>query len=607
MDLNIIIMFLVLLTTIGLFVFEVFSIDKIAFLIIVSLILLGLVTPEEGVSGFSNSATIAVLALMILAIAMEENGVIHWLTSSMGKIKSMPIYVIAPIFMFVTAAISAFISTTAVVIVFIKIVNQLSEKYKIPQSKLLLPISFAGILGGSCTLMGTSTNLIVNSVAKNLGAEKIGFFEFSLLGITFLCISIVFITLTLRWLPWDNTKNLSTDYEIDDYITKVRINPDSDLIGKKIQDSFLFENSNISLLQIIRGNLIHNSPGKYITLKENDELLLMCNIESLEHIEKSNNLSVHDEKSKDEIDIESNETKTKTTTVLDENVFVELLMLPGAALLGKTLGNIRSFMIKGAIPLAIKKRKTLVNIKERMIRSRKNHLVLKVGDRLLVEISKEELPALQSMENVVLLQEYNMNNKNSDFKKYFSLGVLILVITLAATGLFSIMVSALTGVSILLVTKNLDLNVVYKKVNWQIFFLLAGMIPLGFAMHNTGADMWISEKLLFFLGGQQNYIIIGTLFLVTMLLSGVVSNNATAIIMTPIAISLAQGMHLDFKPFILTIMFASNFSFFTPMGYQTNTLIYGIGNYNFKHFLLIGGILSIVLWLLATFFLTQMI
>lgn len=605
MDWNIILMFLVLLITIGLFVFEVFSIDKIAFLIIVSLILLGLVTPEEGVSGFSNSATIAVLALMILAIAMEENGVINWLTLSMGKIKSMPIYIIAPIFMFVTAGISAFISTTAVVIVFIKIVNQLSEKYKIPQSKLLLPISFAGILGGSCTLMGTSTNLIVNSVAKNLGAETIGFFEFSILGIIFLCVSIVFITLTLGWLPWDNTKNLSNDYEINDFISKVRINPGSQLVGKKIQESFLFENDKLSLLQIIRNNRIHNSPGKYITLKENDELLVMCNIDNLALIKASDDLCVCDERGLETFNQQNK--KVKEFTELDENVFVELLMLPGAILLGKTLGNLRSYMLQDAIPLAIKKRKTLINIKERMVRSSTNPLVLKAGDRLLVEISKTKLPALQSMENVVVLQEYDTTNKKSDFKKYFSLAVLILVISLAATGLLSIMVSALTGVSILLLTKSLDLNTVYKKVNWQIFFLLAGMMPLGFAMHNTGTDVWISEKLLDFLAGQPHYIIIATLFLITMLLSGVVSNNATAIIMTPIAISVAHGMNLDFKPFILTIMFAANFSFFTPMGYQTNTIIYGIGNYNFKHFLLIGGILSIILWLLATFFLTNML
>lgn len=607
MDWNIILMFLVLLTTIVLFVFEVFSIDKIAFLIIVSLILLGLVTPEEGVSGFSNSATIAVLALMILAIAMEENGVIHWLTSGMGKIKSWPIYIMAPVFMFVTASISAFISTTAVVVVFIKIVKQLSEKYNIPESKLLLPISFAGILGGSCTLMGTTTNLIVNAVALNLGAEKLGFFEFSVLGITFLCISIVFITLTLPWLPWDDSKKLSLYYEIDDYITKVRINSDSQLIGKSIEAGLLFENLNVSLLQIIRDNLILNSPGKYITLKEDDELLLMCNIENLERIKKSNNLSVHNDENQDEIDYQVEKSKDNIASELDEIIFVELLILPGAALLGKTLSSLRSFMLQGAIPLAIKKRKTFISIKEKILKKSVNQIFLKVGDRLLVEISKGELPALQSMENVVLLQEYDTSDKISNFKKYFSLSVLILVIGLAATSLLTIMVSALTGIGLLLVTRNLDLKTVYKKLNWQIFFLLAGMIPLGSAMHNTGADIWFSEKLLFFLEGQHDYVIIGSLFLVTMLLSGVMSNNATAIIMTPIAISLAQGLNLDFKPFILTIMFASNFSFFTPMGYQTNTLIYGIGNYNFKHFLLIGGMLSIILWLLATFLLVKLI
>ncbi|MBP0903692.1 SLC13 family permease [Mariniflexile gromovii] len=607
MEGEIILMFSVLLVTIVLFVFEIFPIDKIAFFIIVSLILLGLVTPEEGISGFSNPATIAVLSLMILAIAMEENGVIHWLTSGMGKVKSLPIYIIAPFFMFVTAGISAFISTTAVVVVFIKIINQLSEKYKIPQSKLLLPISFAGILGGSCTLMGTSTNLIVSAVAKNLGAEKLGFFEFSLLGIIFLTVSIVYITITLRWLPWDKAQSLSKDYEIDNYITKVHINPDSNLVGKKIQETFLFENPDISFLQLIRDNRIHNSPGKYITFKENDELLLMCDLENLSRIKTSENLSVYEEKKFNELQDEVKDKITTESSELDEKVFVELLMLPGAALLGKTLGSLRSFMSQDVIPLAIKKRKTLTNLKDRTVRSSMNRLSLKSGDRLLVETSKEKFPILQTMENVVILQEFDNVNRKSKFKRYFSLSVLLLVILLAATGILSIMVSALTGVCLLLITKNLDLNTVYKKVNWQIFFLLAGMIPLGFAMHNTGTDMWVSEKLLGFLGGQPNHIIIGTLFFVTMVLSGVVSNNATAIIMTPIAISVAQGMNLDFKPFILAVMFAANFSFFTPVGYQTNTLVYGIGNYRFKHFLFIGGMLSLILWVLATFLLTKML
>ena len=605
MELEIILMFVVLLVTILFFVFEVFPVDKIAFFIIISLILLGLVSPEEGISGFSNGATIAVLALMILAIAMEENGVIHWLTSGMGKIKALPLLIMAPIFMFVTASISAFISTTAVVIVFIKMIHQLSEKYNIPQSKLLLPISFAGILGGSCTLMGTSTNLIVNSVSTNLGAEKLGFFEFSFLGIIFLVIAVVYLTVTLRWLPWSTNTNLNQDYKIDSYITKVRINPDSELVGKKIIDSFLYNNPEVSLLKLTRNYQVHSSPGKYITLKADDELLLMCNLENLARINTSENLSIVEEPSTEKDDTVAGENEKPQD--MEQRVFVELLMLPGASLLGKTLGSLRSFMMQDAIPIAIKKRKTLVNSEERMVRSNKNRLKLKTGDRLLIEISKEKLYTLEDMENVVILQEFDGVQGVSKFKTYFSLGVLIVVIGLAATGLLSILVSALTGVSLLLLTKNLDLNTVYKKVNWQIFFLLAGMIPLGVAMHNTGADMWISEKLLYLLSGLPHYAIIGTLFLVTMLISGVVSNNATAVIMTPIAISVAQGMNLEFKPFILAIMFAANFSFFTPVGYQTNTLVYAIGNYKFKHFLVIGGFLSLILWLTATFLLTKML
>lgn len=606
MSLEIILMFTVLLLTVVLFMFEIFPMDKIAFFIIVLLILLGLVTPEEGISGFSNSATIAVLALMILAIAMEENGVISWLTSGMSKVKSLPVFVMAPIFMFVAAGISAFISTTAVVIVFIKMINQLSEKYQIPQSKLLLPISFAGILGGSCTLMGTSTNLIVNSVSKNLGAEKLGFFEFTELGLIFLGIAIVYLTLTLRWLPWGKKQNLNKDYEIENYITSVRVTPNSKLVGKRIDDSFLHDNPEVSLLRLTRNNHAHNSPGKYITLKAGDELLLMCDLQNLSRISKSENMSIIHEK--EHLNKQQDKTGANTSEIeLEEMIFVELLMLPGASLLGKTLGNLRDFMIQDAIPIAIKKRKTLVNVNERMIHSSKDKLTLKAGDRLLVEISKEKLYALETMENVVVLQQLDKIDKTSKTKRYFTFSVLLLVIALAASGLLSIMVSSLTGICLLLVTKNLNLNTVYKKVNWQIFFLLAGMIPLGVAMHNTGTDMWISEKLLGFLHNQPNNIIIGTLFLVTMIMSGVVSNNATAIIMTPIAISLAHGMGLDFKPFILAVMFAANFSFFTPVGYQTNALIYGIGNYRFQHFLFIGGVLSLILWIVATFLLTKML
>lgn len=605
MSTEIILVFVILVITMVLFAFEIFTVDKIAFFIIVSLVLCNLVSPKEAISGFSNSATIAVLALMILAIAMEENGVINWLTSSMSRIRFLPLYFMAPIFMIVTAGISAFISTTAVVIVFIKIINQLSEKYKISQSKLLLPISFAGILGGSCTLMGTSTNLLVNVVATDLGATKLGFFEFSMLGLIFLTISVIYLTITIRWLPWDKQKNFSEDYKIDNYITQITINKDSDLIGKTIGETFFYNKNGISLLKLTRNKNVLSLPGKHTALKQDDKLLITTDLENLTKLNNSENLTIYQEKfHQDKVEYDHNKgEKTKDS----DTIFVELLMLPGASLLGKKLGVLYRYITNYAVPIAIKKHITYNKFKKRLFyNSNKNNVVLEVGDRLLVKVGRENIQSLEIIENIVILKELEPLDDSKPFKKYFSLFVLLGVITLAASGLLTILVSSLVGVTVLLLTNNLDLNNVYKKVNWQIFFLLAGMIPLGIAMHNSGADMWISEKLLGFLSGQSEVIIIGTLFLATMIMSGVISNNATAIIMTPIAISLAQGLNMDFKAFILAIMFAANFSFFTPVGYQTNTLIYGIGNYKFKHFFLIGGLLSLILWIVATLLLTKL-
>src|SRR5690554_415579 len=238
MTTEIILVFSILLLTIVLFAFEVFSVDKIAFLIIASLSLTGLITPEQAISGFSNSATITVLSLMIIALALEDNGVIATLARFLKNLHILPLFLLLPVFMFITGGISAFINTTAVVIVFIKIISELAKRFNLPQAKLLLPISFAGILGGSCTLMGTSTNLIVNSVAKDLGAEQFSFFEFTWQGTIFLLIGIIVITFASRWLPSDAKENLKEAYDLNNFITTVEINRDSDLIDKKIEDTF---------------------------------------------------------------------------------------------------------------------------------------------------------------------------------------------------------------------------------------------------------------------------------------------------------------------------------------------------------------------------------
>ncbi|MDP2685685.1 MAG: SLC13 family permease [Aequorivita sp.] len=604
---EIILVFSILLVTIILFAFEVFSVDKIAMLIIASLALTGLVEPEDAISGFSNTATITVLSLMIIALALEDNGVIASLARLLKNLHILPLFLLLPIFMFITGGISAFINTTAVVIVFIKIISELSKRFNLPQAKLLLPISFAGILGGSCTLMGTSTNLIVNSIAKDLGAEKFSFFEFSFFGLIFLIVGIIVVTIASRWLPNDSKENLQEAYDLENYVTTVVINKGSKLIDKKIEDTFLFTDADISILKLTRNKQITNAPGRYITLKENDKLLLMCDLENLAKMNEADDLSVHKKQNKDEKEItaaltQENEGEKKQ----EEFGFIELLILPGSILIGKTLKQLRKQTFQNAVPIAIKKRRNIRNTEERLVRKSIEQITLKPGDRLLVEVPKNEIGQLHEMENVAVLREHKTKPAVNKRNRTISFVILILVVGMAASGLLSILVSALTGVCLLLLTRCLDLNDVYHRINWQVIFLLAGMIPLGVAMNNTGADKFISNFLLEILSGQSNLIIIGLIFLIAMLLSSVVSNNATAIIMTPIAIAVAVGLELSMKPFILAVLFGANFSFFTPMGYQTNTLIYGMGFYKFKHFFIIGGILSIILWVLGTFMLSTL-
>ncbi|HPE83283.1 MAG TPA: sodium:proton antiporter [Aequorivita sp.] len=607
MTTEIILVFSILFITVILFAFEVFSVDKIAMLIIASLALTGLVEPEEAISGFSNSATITVLSLMIIALALEDNGVIASLARFLKNLHVLPLFLLLPVFMFITGGISAFINTTAVVIVFIKIISELSKRFNLPQSKLLLPISFAGILGGSCTLMGTSTNLIVNSIAKDLGAEKFSFFEFSFFGLIFLLVGIVIVTIASRWLPKHSEENLHDAYDLENYVTTAVISKDSNLIDKNIEDTFLYTNPGISILKLTRNKQITNAPGRYITLKANDKLVLMCDIESLARLNDADGLSVHktQEINKKRQAIENDE-ENKNVKKQDDLGFVELLILPGSILIGKNLKQLRKQTFQSALPIAIRKRKNIRNTKERLFRKDIDQITLKPGDRLLVEVPKNEIGQLYDMENVAILQEHKIKPSVNNTKRTISFAILSVVVGLAATGILPILVSALTGVCLLLLTRCLDLNDVYHRVNWQVIFLLAGMIPLGIAMNNTGADKWISDHLLAILSGQSNLIVIGLIFLITMLMSSVVSNNATAIIMTPIAIAVAVGLDLSMKPFILSVLFGANFSFFTPMGYQTNTLIYGMGIYKFKHFFIIGGILSIILWVLGTFMLSTL-
>ena len=333
--------------------------------------------------------------------------------------------------------------------------------------------------------------------------------------------------------------------------------------------------------------------------------MLMCDVDTLKKLQDDKNITIIDQYGKETED--KKEAENNLDLAEESLSLIELLILPGSSLIGRTLKQLRQNPFNNAIPIAIKKRRNIRNTRERLIRKNIQKISLKPGDRLLVEVNKKNIRSLEEIENVVILREHDSKTIASPRKKILSSAILLVVIGLAASGILSILVSAITGVALLLLFRCLELSDVYHRINWEIIFLLAGMIPLGVAMSNTGADTWISGFLLHFLQDHSHIFSIGSIFLITMLLSSVISNNATAIIMTPIAIAVALGLDLSMKPFILAVLFGANFSFFTPIGYQTNTLIYGMGFYKFKHFIVIGGVLSIILWIIGTWMLSTMV
>lgn len=601
MSFEIILVFIILGVTILLFATEALPIDKIAFLIIVALVLSGLTTAEEAISGFSSPATITILMLMILSIGLEDNGVIDLLTQSIKKLKILPMVLMVPAFMLISASISAFISTTAVVVIFIKIIAQLSEKYNFSAPKLLMPISFAGILGGSCTLMGTSTNLLVNSVAKKLGAEQFSFFEFTVYGLILLAVGITFMTIASRWLPKSNTDELVETYIDNTFLFTLTVKPDSKLIGIAISDAKFYKNPDIRVLKLIRDDIVNDNPGPNATLRANDKLVVLSDVKAYASISKTeftltaeNELYFPDET--DAIEGKNNAYS-----------YVELLILPGSEFIDKSFSEIKNLLYNIARPLGIQNRKLFQKGMRLNLPKIIKNTNLQAGDKLLLKAKQEEIQHLYSLDNTIVLRHHEEDYNINPYKRAISLFALLMVVGLAASGALTILTSTLSGVALLLLTDCINLSKIYKKVNWQIIFLLAGMIPLGIAMNNSQTDIWISELLLDMLTGQNNIIILGVLFGITMVMSGFISNNATAVIITPIAITLAAGLDLPAKPFILAVMFAANFSFFTPMGYQTNTLIYGTGAYKFRHFLIIGGLLSIILLVVGTLLLSTLL
>lgn len=578
----------IIILAIILFATEKIPVDLSAIIIMLLLVFTGVISAEEGVAGFSNKATITVAFMFILSEALLKTGALQVLTQRLSKKFKNNSNVGLILMMIFIAVISAFINNTPVVAMFIPVVIQLGHRSKIDPSKMLIPLSFASIFGGMCTLIGTSTNILVSGIAEKEGLPSIGMFEMSKIGIILLVVGILYMSLIgKKLLPERNQKsNFSPSDNNRTYITQIQILENSSIIGQPIMDTDLVKDLDIDVIEVRREQTKIDQPSGDFVLFEGDLLKLRCDVDKIKALKDEVKILV-----KDVIQIGDSNFKDNKTSI------VELVITSNSPILEQTLKKVDFRRRYRAIPLAIKHRDEIVN-------QDLYEVDLKAGDVILAEVKShylDQLKAYETQKNApfLLLSEdpiTSFNQKNF----WIVLGLLLLMVTSASFGWIDIMIGAISSVAILALLKVMKMKEIYQSVNWSIVFLLACALSLGTAMNNTGLATKIGEFIIYSLGNWGLVAVISGLYLATSLLTELMSNNASAALMTPIAIAVASSLGMDALPFLITVMIAASATFMTPIGYQTNTMVYASGNYKFKDFFKVGVGLNLIFWVLTS-------
>ena len=572
-----------------LFVTEKFSLDVTALLILTILLLGGFLSIDEAISGFSNPAVITISLLFILSYALQKTRILEYLIVRINQLVSRSRSLGLSVYLLTIALASALMNNTAIVAIFMPVTIRLAHRYHMSPSKLLIPLSYAAIMGGTLTLIGTSTNLLVNSIYIKNSGLALGMFEFAKYGWITLTLGLIYVlTIAPRILPSRTvTSSLTQSYHMAGYLTEMRLSTDSPLVGSTCEERSVSYNYDVIVLDIQRDDrLITYNVGNE-KLQAGDILFVKGSVESFLQM-----------KEVEKVSLLTDEKLTQSELEQEDNVLIECMVTDQSDLIGQTIMNSNFRKRFYAFILAIRREGGI-------IRKKVAHVLIQSYDTLLIYGGKKQLAKLANSSGFILLGEVQEKLVKVKFW-WVSIISIIATIILAALGLLPIIKGALLSIVILLILRVITPNEAYQSIHWQVIILIAALIPLGTVIETTGTASFIggsiSQFVKLFSGNLQPYILLGLTYLITMILTEISSNTATAIIMTPIVLSLSANMGIDARPLIFGVCFAASASFSTPIGYQTNLMVYGAGGYKFSDFIKVGLPLSITFWLAAIIF-----
>lgn len=585
---NIILAFGVLGLALLFFIFEWLPIDITAIATAVVLMLLGLVSPEEGIAGFSNSATITVLAMFILSAGIERTGAIQVVSDFLlrrgGTNLTRQILVLGA----VVGPITAFLNNTAVVAIFIPIVEEWSRKRNISVSKLLIPLSYATVLGGMITVIGTSTNVVASGLSKKLGYGEFSLFQFTPLGLITFAIGLVYLSLVApRLLPARKqpaSTSVIENYGIREYFSEVAIPPRSSLIGETVSSSDLEQRFDIDVLELVNNGKIITGSITDKVLTGGDILIVRSSREDLLKIRNERGIEILPE-------IQFQQELVVASVSAEEQAISEALIVSNSSLIGSTLKELQFHQRYNLAVLAIRRG-------EEIIRDRLRQVKLRFGDVLLLQGTKDSFTRLQTNPDLLVLEPRELATLRRD-KAGIAVAIGLAVIITAAFEWIPILVGSLAGVVLMVATGVLKPKEIYSSVRWDIIFLLAGLIPLGTAMDNSGATKWMADNLAALGNNFSGFWVLVFFYIATTVLTEILSNNAAVVLMIPVAVNVAQSLSFNPLAFMFVVTFAASNSYLTPIGYQTNTMVYAPGGYKFLDFTKVGAPLNLILTFLT--------